>query len=132
MAKKRASETLRKILSSVLRIVINLIILYLLLQLFLFAYHFAYQVFDNRAYQPDNQAMVTVTVQEEASIGEISGVLEEEGVIENKYIFILRYKFSEYNKKLKSGTYEVGPSMKTDEILAILSGEEPKNDKGDT
>ena len=132
MAKKTASKTLRAVFFSVLRLAVNLIILYLLLQLFLFAYHFAYQVFANEAYQPKNKATVTVTVHEGASAMNIARVLEEEGVIVNKYTFILRYRFSKYNGQLKAGTYEVGPSMKTDDILAILSAEEPESNKGET
>lgn len=132
MAKKRTGETLKEVFFSILRIVVNLIILYLLIQLFLFVYHFAYQVFANEAYQLSNQSVVTITVHENESVTQIADRLEAEGVIENKYIFILRYKFSEYNGMLKAGTYEVGPAMKTDEILAILSGQEPDSNKGDT
>lgn len=132
MAKKQAVETLRTIFFSVLRIVINLIILYLLIQFFLFAYRFAYQVFANEAYQPNNETTVTVTVKEQDTVTQTADTLEKEGIIANKYIFILCYKFSKYNGNLKAGTYELSPAMKTDEILAILSNEEPENNEGDT
>ena len=127
MAKQEASQTLKAVFGSVFRLAINLVILYLLIKLFLFAYGFAYQVFANEAYEPKNKATVTVTVNEDTSIISIAETLKKEGVIENAYAFILRYRFSKYNEELKAGTYEVGPAMKTDEILSILSAENQDN-----
>lgn len=127
MAKQEASQTLKAVFGSVFRLAINLVILYLLIKLFLFAYGFAYQVFANEAYEPKNKATVTVTVNEDTSIISIAETLKEKGVIENPYAFILRYRFSKYNEELKAGTYEVGPAMKTDEILSILSAENKDN-----
>ena len=124
MAKKQASQTIRAVLETVVRLAINLVILYLLIQLFLFAYGFAYQVFANEAYEPQNKATVTVTIHKGASILNIAEQLKEDGVVENAYTFALRYRFSKYNGQLKAGTYEVGPAMKTDEILSVLSAEE--------
>ena len=127
MAKQEASQTLKAVFGSVFRLAINLVILYLLIKLFLFAYGFAYQVFANEAYEPKNKATVTVTVNEDTSIISIAETLKKEGVIGNPYAFILRYRFSKYNEELKAGTYEVGPAMKTDEILSILSAENQDN-----
>ena len=127
MAKQEASQTLKAVFGSVFRLAINLVILCLLIKLFLFAYGFAYQVFANEAYEPKNKATVTVTVNEDTSIISIAETLKKEGVIENPYAFILRYRFSKYNEELKAGTYEVGPAMKTDEILSILSAENQDN-----
>ena len=132
MAKKQTSETLKGIFFSVLRLVVNLIILYLLIQFFLFAYRFSYQVFADEAYQPYNDTAVMVTVLEQDTMMNAADTLEKEGIIANKYIFILRYKFSKYNGNLKAGTYELSPAMTTDEILAILSNEELETNKGDT
>lgn len=124
MAKKQASQTIKAVFGAILRLAINLVILYLLIKLFLFAYGFAYQVFANEAYEPQNKATVTITIHEGASIINIADRLKEDGVIGNAYTFALRYRFSKYNGQLKAGTYEVSPSMKTDEILSVLSAEE--------
>ena len=82
--------------------------------------------------QPYNDTAVMVTVLEQDTMMNTADTLEKEGIIANKYIFILRYKFSKYNGNLKAGTYELSPAMTTDEILAILSNEELETNKGDT
>lgn len=128
MVEKQSEHKVWAVLGGLFRLAVNIVIIYLMIKLFLFAYGFAYQVFANDAYQPEDETTITFTIHKGASALNVAESLKEDGVIENQYTFVLRYRFSKYNGKIQAGKYTVSPSMKTDDILAVLSGEEPSEE----
>lgn len=117
MTKSRAKSAMR----FYLRLIVNLLIIFLMIKLFTFSYGFAYKVFVNQPYNKDSAAMVVVHINKGTSTFHIGETLEENNVIESKYAFVIRAKFSKYNGQLKEGAYEVSAAMSMDEILSILS-----------
>lgn len=118
-----ANNKTKGILGFLLSLIINLFILYFLIHLFSFSYGFAYRVFANEPYVVGQATPVVITINKGTSSMNIAQTLEDKQVIESKYAFYCRIKFSKFNGKIKPGTYEVSASMKTDQILEILSGE---------
>lgn len=130
MVEKQSSKALKNIFFVMSKIVINLAIIYCFLQLYLYSYQFVYQVFANSAYEASNDSSITVTIHQGASVLDVANVLEKEEVISDKYVFSVRYYLSKYRGQIKEGTYKVSPSMPMDDILATISSEQIKEDKG--
>lgn len=130
MVEKQSSKTLKTVFFLMTKLVMGLLIIYCFLQLFLYSYNFAYQVFANSTYEASNEKYVTVTIHKGASIKEIAKVLEQERVVANQYVLRTRYYLSKYHGQIKEGTYQVSPSMPMDDILATISSEQIKEDKG--
>lgn len=53
---------------------------------------------------------------------EIADQLKQEGLIRSPFIFSLYSRFQGLSDKLSAGTFELSPSMSTDEIIKALSG----------
>ena len=130
MVEKQSGKTLKTVFFLMTKLVMSLLIIYCFLQLFLYSYNFAYQVFANSAYEASNEKYVTVTIHKGASIQEIAKVLEQERVVANRYVLATRYYLSKYHGQIKEGTYQISPSMPMDDILATISSEHVKEDKG--
>ncbi len=64
---------------------------------------------------------VTVTIPEGASSMKIAEILKEEDIIESKYLFLARLKFSEYNGKLHYGTFTFDKSDSYIKIIKTLA-----------
>jgi len=64
---------------------------------------------------------VTVEIPEGTSTTQIAEILKENDVIESKYLFLIRLKFSDYHGKLQYGTFTFDKSDSFDEIAKTLA-----------
>ena len=64
---------------------------------------------------------VTISIPEGASSMKIAEILKEEDVIESKYLFLARLKFSDYNGKLHYGTFTFDKSDSYIKIIKTLA-----------
>ena len=89
------------------------------------AYSFGYLVFDETPMAETKEAGqdVTVIVKEDESVYQIGQTLEKKGLIERPVIFWMQERLSDYHGKIKPGTYILNTHQVTEEMLAILSGE---------
>ncbi len=101
---------------------INSIIILLLIQAFVFAYSFGYKLFGDVSYNPGDKTQKEVVILADSSSLDIAETLENQGIVEDKWVTLGRIKLGKYNSKLKPGTYMLSPSMTTDEIINIICG----------
>lgn len=101
-------------------LLVNSIILLLLIQVFILSYSFGYKIFANISYKPSSTSVVNVEILPDSSSMDIVSTLEESGVIENKWVMLVRIRLGKYSSSLMPGKYELSPSMATDEIIDIL------------
>lgn len=111
------------------------VLLYILLIVFFIfigrtAYVYGYDVFNEQSAEKSPGRDVTVTVPENASVGEIASILKDKGVIRDKSLFRVQERLSAYHGKMKGGTYKVNTSQKPTEIMAILSGDSTVSSAG--
>jgi len=59
-------------------------------------------------------------VEHGASLSRVAHKLEEEGVIRNKWLFVLWARLNGAESKIKSGEYLLGPSMPPIKVLSVL------------
>ena len=115
-------------------LVVDVLILYVFIKAFALSFNFAYDVFHDSAKNPGDRNYVVVKIEPYSSTSKIADQLYDAGVIENKYVMILRMKVGEYGDKIKPGKYGLSASMTYEEILGVITGsakteEEEKEEK---
>ena len=88
------------------------------------AYDFAYHVVSDAAVDPEPGRDVKVSVTSDMGNKEIAKLLESRGLITDSRTFQIQLKLTDYDDKLKPGTYELNTSMTPRRIMKILAGEE--------
>ena len=87
-------------------------------------YDFAYHVVSDAAVDPEPGRDVKVSVTSDMGNKEIAKLLESRGLITDSRTFQIQLKLTDYDDKLKPGTYELNTSMTPRRIMKILAGEE--------
>lgn len=117
-----SARSMKKILRFLCGLLINVFILFILVRAFSYSYDFAYQVFATKAADATDTGKVTVQIVQDESLLSVATDLEESGVIENKYAFILKLRISSSANKIKQGTYELSASDTNVEIIDMITG----------
>ena len=105
-----------------LRALWNILLVFILVEGFTNAYYFSYKVFTDIPYVAASEDTRTVFITEGENVFTIAETLEQNGIVESKYLFIVRAYLGEYNQKLKAGEYILGPAMTPDEICKEICG----------
>lgn len=96
------------------------------------AYDYGYRVFQETpvAEKPGTDVSVEITVGKSAlQIGEI---LEAKGLIRDAKLFYIQNLLSHYKDKLRAGNYTLNTSMTMEEMMEIMSAQEPDEAAPDT
>ena len=109
-------------------VLVNAIIVLLIVKAFMASYHFSYNVFSDQCYNAAATTAHAVTIPPESSSMEIVTLLEDEGIVENKYEMLMKLRLSKYYGKLLPGTYALSPSMNGDQIMRVLSGNDEEEE----
>ncbi len=123
-------KNMKNALRIVFRVLVNIIIILLLIQVFTMAYNFAYKVFTDNCMNPQDNKEIQFVIKPDTSTIEIVDDLIADGLVEGKYVMLVKIYASSYHGKLKPGTYALTRSMTQDEILKTITGtvEEEKDD----
>lgn len=101
-------------------LLVNIVIVFLAVKTFSFAFNFAYGVFGDVRLDPLEKEYKLIEVPAEASILEIGSALEENSIIESKYVFYVKVRVKGYGDKIVPGKYGLSASMSYDDILDII------------
>lgn len=82
------------------------------------AYHFGYHIFYQEA-GTGNGNVIPLVISETMSVYDISELLYEKALIDDKLIFVIQAGFFDYD--LQSGSYQIEQGYNTREILKILA-----------
>ena len=72
---------------------------------------------------------VAILIPEDATNSDVAKILEENGLIDNKLLFSVQLKLSDYAESIVPGIYTLNTSMKPTEIMQIISPENKSEDK---
>ncbi len=106
----------------VLNIVIYAVIILFAIRIVTYAYHFSYEVFGNTVMSESSQEVVPLQIPEGASTDEVASQLEKKGLIADARAFVVHTALTKYSGKIMPGSYELSPSMTTNEILSVITG----------
>lgn len=108
----------------VLKIVIFLLVILALISLGKRAYSFGYRVFMEDTVSDPPGKKVALTIEDGIRPSELADLLEKKGLIRDAKVFWVQIQLSEYKDRLKGGNYILNTSWKSEEMLAVLAGEE--------
>lgn len=117
------TKDINRVTGAIIRVSLRMII-YALVVLLLFegataGFSFGYAVFAGRAVSQEPGITATVMVTEDQSTGEVGRMLEDMGLIESQYVFLVQAIFYEY--EIYPGTYQLNTSMTSKEMLEEMS-----------
>ena len=95
----KAESRLKTALYYSVELLVDVLIVYVFIKAFALSFNFAYDVFHDSAKNPGDRNYVVVKIEPYSSTSKISDQLYDAGVIENKYVMILRMKVGEYGDK---------------------------------
>jgi cell division protein YceG involved in septum cleavage len=117
-----SARSMKKILRFLVGLLINVVILLCLVKAFSYSFDFAYQVFATASVDVANSRSVTVEIIPDETLLDVASALEDKGLVENKYAFILKMRIGGYASQIKSGTYQMAPSNTNTEIINMITG----------
>ena len=127
-----ASKIVMRLVSISFSALVFILNVYGLYQLGLHAYDYGYRIFTEPAVTTGEGSDKLVQVKKSMSDTDIGQILEEKGLIRDKWLFVFQLKLSQYSGKLVPGYYTLNTSMTAQEMMQVMSGEEaeePEEDK---
>ena len=118
------SKIVMRLVSISFTVLVFLVIIYGMYQLGLRSYYYGYRIFTEPAVTKGEGRERLVQVRPSMSDADIGSLLEEKGLIRDKWLFVIQLKLSDYSKKLVPGRYLLNSSMTSQEMMKIMSGEE--------
>lgn len=86
-------------------------------------YQFGYDIFNQQAMSPGEGQEVTVVIKDGTSAYEIGKILERKGLVKDALVFYIQEKLSNYDGKLRPGTYLLSTAYTPNRIMSILAGD---------
>ena len=86
-----------------------------------FCYDFGYRIFTEPAVSTAPGTDVVVQIDKNDSAFDIGDKLEAKGLVRDAELYVAQYYLSAYVDKLLPGTYTLNTSMKTKEMLVVMS-----------
>ncbi|WP_035767316.1 endolytic transglycosylase MltG [Butyrivibrio sp. NC2002] len=84
------------------------------------AYSYGYNIYNQKPASQYDTRTVSISITDSMSVMDIAELLENRGLVEDKMLFYLQERFSEYHGLIAPGTYELSPSQTADEMIAIM------------
>lgn len=117
------NQTARRIFFGVLKLLIAVALVFLLSSWGKKAYEFGYGVFAQAPVSRPPGRDVAVTLDSDMTGRELSGLLEEKGLVRDANVFYVQLLLSREKDSLKKGSYLLNTSQSPEEMLKILSGQ---------
>lgn len=118
------------VLGMILKVAVAVFVIVIVYKGAVMAYDYGYRVFQEPpvAEKPGTDVVVEITVGKSAlQIGEI---LAAKGLIRDARLFYVQNLLSHYKDKLRAGTYTLNTSMTIEEMMEVMSAEEPDTAEG--
>ena len=116
---KKEQESSVAVLKTVVKVLLIVLICLLVYMAVTGAYRFGYKVFNKTGMDPEPGKTVEVTVEKGSSALEVGKLLEQKGLIEDKWVFAVQKIF--YGDAIYPGTYEFNTSMSSQQMLKIMN-----------
>ena len=111
--------------------IIKLLLIVLVIIFFIFlartSYKFGYSIFNERPMNAETPTEILVEIPKNASTLEIATILENNGLIENRFIFLLQERFSAHHGNLQPGKYYMNTGQTASQLLKILARVDTEN-----
>ena len=131
MANKKKNDVTYIVTVMGARGIIKLLLIVLVIIFFIFlartSYKFGYAIFNERPMNAETPTEILVEIPKDASTLEIATILENNGLIENRFIFLLQERFSAHHGNLQPGKYYMNTGQTASQLLKILARVDTEN-----
>lgn len=103
-------------------LLVNIVIVFIIIRLFSYSFNFAYSVFGDVAKDPTGKEYAVIEIPADSSTLQIGKALEDNGIIEDKYVFFAKVRIKKLGGKIKAGKYGLSSSMTYGEIINLICG----------
>ena len=128
----KAWNIVSAVVGAIIREAVSIAVVYLLYRGAVICYDYGYRIFTEPAISSGEGRTVTVAVTEEMSASDIGTLLENKGLIRDKYLFVLQYYLSEYRKDVKPGVFELSTSMTAEDMMKVMASAAEEDETGQT
>ena len=128
----KAWNIVSAVVGAIIRAAVAIAVVYLIYRGAVICYDYGYRIFTEPAISAGEGRTVTVAVTEEMSASDIGTLLENKGLIRDKYLFVLQYYLSEYRKDVKPGVFELSTSMTAEDMMKVMASAAEEDETGQT
>ena len=128
----KAWNIVSAVVGALIRAAVAIAVVYLIYRGAVICYDYGYRIFTEPAISSGEGRTVTVAVTEEMSASDIGTLLENKGLIRDKYLFVLQYYLSEYRKDVKPGVFELSTSMTAEDMMKVMASAAEEDETGQT
>ena len=118
------SKIVMRLVSISFHVLLFLVIVYGLYQLGLRSYDYGYRIFTESAVTSGEGRDRLVQVKSSMDALDLAAVLEEKGLIRDKWLFFIKLNLSEYKNAMKPGRYMLNTSMTAREMMQVMAQED--------
>ncbi len=111
------------VIETVIKIAIGVFIVMFVFDAAVKAYDYGYHVFVEEPMTYGDGRTISISVTTEDSVKDVGENLEEKGLIRDANLFLIQVILSECYGKINPGIYDLNTSMKTNEMIEILTEE---------
>ncbi len=116
-----------KTVITVLKVVLVVVVVMFMYKGATLAYDYGYRVFAEEPVDMAPGIDMDIVIEEGMGPKEIGALLESKGLIKDGTQFYLQNILSKYKDDLKPGKFVLNSSMTTEEMMAVISGEDTKD-----
>ena len=109
------------ILGISIKMVVYILVIVVVYKLAVFGYTTGEKIFTDEGYKEEPGKNISVTITKSMSAMEVGELLEDKGIIEDKYIFYIQQLL--YEADFKEGKYKLNTSSAPEDIINTLSSE---------
>ena len=108
------------LLDTVIKVMLIVIAIMMISKYASVAYNYGYNIYNQEPASQYDTRTLTVSITQSMSVMDVAELLENRGIVKDKYLFWLQERFSEYHGMISAGTYDLSPSQTADEIIAVM------------
>lgn len=127
-----AKSLIAAVTGTVLKVAVAVLIILVIYRGAIAAYDYGYRIFEEPAMSIGDGRTVTVTITEDMTPQEMGQLFLSKGLIRDEKLFVLQYHFSEFQKELKTGNFELSTAMTVEEMMEAMTkepvAEEPESE----
>lgn len=117
----KTSNLVATVCSAIIRVLIVIAVVFFIYRGAMFCYDYGYRVFAEPPISAGEGRSVNVTITEDMSPKEMGSLLLAKGLIRDARLFELQFYFSEFQKDVKPGSFELSTAMTVEEMLEIMA-----------
>lgn len=125
----KTSKLVAMVCSVILKVAVIIAVIFVIYRGAMLCYDYGYRIFAEPAISAGEGRSVTVTVTEDMTPKEIGTLLLSKGLIRDEKLFVLQYYFSEFQKEVKPGTFELTTAMTVEEMMEVMASQASEDEK---